>query len=437
MNQGGFRREVTLLGVVALCVGNMVGTAIYTLPAALAAKAGPVGLLAWLLTAAGYGLVAVVYSALGARYPRTGGPYVFAREAFGDFAGFLVVWSYWVSALIGNAAIVTSAIAYATGFNAAFAASPLAQFATAQAILWGLCALNIRGIRESSRLQIGIMFLTILPLLGVSVVALGQFDVTRLEPFAPQGYGAIAAGAALVVWAYSGVESATVPAEELQGGGETVRRGTMIGYLVATVIFLVSALAVAGVLPNGEVAVSNRPIALAAERTIGSSAGAIIGATAIVAAIGTLNGWILMAGRIPVAAAQDGLFPRQLARLHPRYGTPWVALVAATSVASVLLLLYFTRSLLQVFEFIVLLAVLTTLIPHLFAMAAELLLVRRDPDRFTVADRRRAHVVAPLAFAFVLFTLYGAGGDVALWGVITLMLGLPVYAVLRTAEGGW
>ncbi|MBX9927610.1 MAG: APC family permease [Gemmatimonadaceae bacterium] len=431
-----FRRDVSLLGVVALCVGNMVGTSIYTLPAAMASKAGPAGLLAWALTAAGYAFVAIVYAALGARMPQTGGPYIFAREAFGDFGGFIVVWSYWISALIGNAAIVTSAIAYATGFSTAFGASPLMQFAVAQLLVWGLCWLNIRGVRFGTRLQIVLMFLTIIPLLIVSVMALGEFDVQRLQPFAPQGYGAIAAAAALVVWAYSGVESGTVPAEEIQDGGRTIKRGTIIGYVVATIIFLSSALAVAGALPNGEIAVSNRPIALAAERTAGTAAGVIIGATAIVAALATLNGWILMAGRIPVTAADDGLLPRGLARLHPRYGTPHIALVVAAAVPSALLLMYFSRSLLQVFEFIVLLAVLTTLVPHLFAMCAEFYLVRKHPERFTDGDRRRAYVVAPLAFAFLLFALYGAGGDVAMWGVITLLLGLPVYAWMRTDSVG-
>ena len=100
----GFKRSLSLLGVVALCVGNMVGTSIWTLPASLAEKVGPLGLVSWVVTAAGYLLVAVVYASIGTRYPRTGGPYGFAREAFGEFAGFSTMWAYWLSAVIGNAA---------------------------------------------------------------------------------------------------------------------------------------------------------------------------------------------------------------------------------------------------------------------------------------------------------------------------------------------
>ena len=432
----GFVRGLTLLGTVALVVGNMVGTSIYTLPASLAATAGPLGLAAWLLTAVGYLFVALVYASLGVRYPRTGGPYVYAREAFGDFAGFQTVWAYWFSAVIGNAGITTGVIGYAVGFSPTLAASTGLQFALAQALLWGLCALNVAGVRASSRLQIAVMVTTSVPLLVLSGLTFRVFDATNLTPFAPHGWGALAAGAALVVWGYSGVESATVPAEEVRDAERTIGRGTMVGYALATLIFLLTATAVAGALPNDVVASSARPIALAAERAVGPWAGTVIGVAAIVAGLGTLNGWILMAGRIPVAAAQDGLFFERLARIHPRTGTPHVALVVGTAVASVMLLLFFNRSLLGVFNFIVLLAVLTTLLPHLYAAAAELMLARRHPSRYTAAERRRAHVVAPVAFVFVLYTIYGVGPEVALWGFLVVLAGMPLYVWLATRDRG-
>jgi APA family basic amino acid/polyamine antiporter len=403
----------------------MVGTSIFTLPASLAQATGPLGVVAWIITALGYLFVALVYAALGARYARSGGPYVYTREAFGDFAAFQVVWSYWISATIGNAAIVTSVVGYALGFSERLAGSAGLQFLLAQCLIWGLCWLNVRGVRESARFQIAVMALTVVPLLVVGVGAVLHFDAANLHPFAPKGWGSLGAGAALVVWAYSGVESATVPAEEVVGGGQTVRRGTMIGYAVATVIFLLLAVAVAGVLPNQDVAASTRPIALAAERTMGPWAGLIVGIVALVSSTGTLNGWILMAGRIPFSAAADGLFFPALAKIHPRYGTPYLGLIVASAIASVLLGLYFVRSLLEVFNFIVLLAVLTTLLPHLYAAAAEWSLGR--------ARGLRA-MVAPLAFAFVLSVMFGTGAEVVRWGVIAILAGVPVYVLLRRAR---
>src|SRR5258708_32549004 len=131
-----FIRGVTLVGAVALVVGNMVGTSMYTLPASLAQALGPLGIFAWVVTALGDVGVALVDAILGARCPRPGGPYVFAREAFGDFAGFLSVWLYWISALIGNAGIVTGIIAYAEGFVPGLSVNPLLRFGVAQLLLW-------------------------------------------------------------------------------------------------------------------------------------------------------------------------------------------------------------------------------------------------------------------------------------------------------------
>lgn len=435
--QPRFVRGVSLSGAIALVVGNMVGTSIYTLPASLAESTGPLAALAWLLTAFGYFFVAIVYGSLGTRYPKTGGPYVYAREAFGDFAGFQTVWAYWFSAVIGNAAIVTSVIGYAVGFADDLASNVWLQFLLAQVLLWGLCFLNILGVRQSTRVQIAIVLLNIVPLLVFTLIALGHFELANATPFAPRGWGSITAGAALVVWAYSGVESATVPAEEVESPDRTIRRGTYLGYAIGTLVFLLTSIAVMGAMPNDVVASSARPIALMVERTAGPLSSMLVGAAAILAGTGTLNGWILMAGRIPVSAAADGLFFRAFGAIHPRFGTPHVSLLIGTAVASAMLLLYFAKSLLGVFNFIVLLAVLTTLLPHLYSAAAELLLARRDPERYSPASRRRAHVVAPLAFAFVLYTIYGVGAEVALWGFLVVLAGMPLYVWFKTrAEPG-
>jgi basic amino acid/polyamine antiporter, APA family len=423
-----------LLGTVALVVGNMVGTSIYTLPASLADRTGPLGILAWLLTAAGYFFVALVYASLGTRYQRTGGPYVFAREAFGEFAGFQTVWAYWFSCTIGNAAITTGVVGYLVGFSPVLAASALLQFLLAQALLWALTFLNVLGIKQSARVQITVMFLNLVPLILFSLIALASFDSANLRPFAPRGWGSIAVGAALVVWAYSGIESATVPASEVRAPDTTIRRGTLIGYALGTFVFLLTALAVAGSMPNADVASSARPIALAVERTAGPVGATIIGLAAIAAATGTLNGWILMVGRIPLSAAEDGIFFRRLAKLHPRFGTPYVGLLMGSAVASAMLFLMFSRTLLQVFNFIVLLAVLTTLFPHLYATAAELMLSRRDPARYTGAERRRAQIIAPIAFAFVLWTMYGVGAEVAMWGFLVILAGTPLYIWFKTRK---
>lgn len=421
-------RGLTLLGAVALVVGNMVGTSTYTLAASLANETGPLGILAWAVTAAGYLFVALVYARLGVRYPVTGGPYEYARRAFGPFVGFQAVWAYWLSAVIGNAGIITAVMGYAVGLWAPLERSTALQFAVAQTVLWGLCALNVRGVRHSSRLQVGIMILTAVPLLLVAIGLLAHFDAANLRPFAPKGFGTLATGVALVVWAYSGVESATVPAEEVDRPERTIGLGTMLGYGIATLMFLAAAVGVAGSLPNAVVAASGRPLALAAETHLGALPGLVITLAAVVAGTGTLNGWILMAGRIPLTAAREGWFFSVFQRVHPRYGTPHVALIAGTAISSAMLVMFFSRTLITVFNFIALLSVLLTLVPHLLASLAELVLARRDPERYSPRARRAALVTAPVAAVFICYAIWGVGVTTALWGLAGMALGLPLYA---------
>jgi basic amino acid/polyamine antiporter, APA family len=271
------------------------------------------------------------------------------------------------------------------------------------------------------------------PLTVGALVALPQVRMSNLTPFAPNGWGALAPACALVVWAFSGVESATVPADEVQDSAATLGKGTMRGYWLATGVFLLTALMVIGTVPTAELSESPRPIALAMERVVGPWAAVLIGIVALGSNLATLNGWVLMAGRIPVTAAQDGLFFPPLGRLHPKYATPHVAMLAGTCIPSLLLLLYFSQSLLSVFKFVTLLAILTTLVPHLYTCAAELLLVRRHPDRYTAENVSRVTFEAGIGFLFVLWTMYGVGAETAMLGFLTIMAGTPLYVWLQRA----
>ena len=427
-------RDLTLFGTVALVAGNMLGTSLYTLPASVASVAGPIGIFSWVITAGGFLLLALLYAQLGPRYPRTGGPYVFAREAFGEYAGFQTVWMYWLSAVVGNAAIVTGAVGYAVNFSPTLADSRMLQFALAQGVLWILCLINILGVKQSARVQKSIILINIVPLVLLSL-ALFKFNPANFHPFTPKGtWTPVAAGSALMVWAYAGIESATVPAEEMQAPQRTIRLGTLLGYGLATLIFLLSAVAVIGALPNDVIASSPRPLELAVRETLGAWPAIAVRTAAVGASIGVLNGWILMAGRIPFSAAQDGLFFSAFARIHPRFGTPYVALICGCVITSIMLTLYFIpgSTLLSVFNFTVLLANLGTLFPYLYNSAAALMLARRDRERFTMREQRRTSVLALACFAFLMWTTWGVGATVVFWGFLVLLVGTPLYIWFRT-----
>jgi APA family basic amino acid/polyamine antiporter len=416
------RPGLSLLGVVALIVGNMVGTSIYTLPANLAAAAGPLSIVAWALTGLGYWFVALVYARMGTLFPRSGGPYVYARAAFGDYAGFLAVWAYWFSATVGNAAIALGVTGYLKQLVPGVLGLPGIDCWLALALLWVLTLLNVLGLKWGARISIAILFLNVLPLLVIALCCAPSVVPAHYVPFAPEGWRSLPAAAALVVWAYSGIESAAVPAEEVLDASRTIRRGTLLGYALGTLVFLGTAAVITGVLPRAQLSQSEEPMALMALQGLGNGGAWAIRCAAILAGIGTLNGWILMAGRIPLSAAADGLFFPALARVHGRFATPAVALVVGSLVASVALLSNLSQGLLETFGFVVELTILTSLVAHFLAAAAQFKLARGE---------RRARLVALCACAAILFFIAGCGAKAGLWSLVVLLAGTPLYFYWR------
>lgn len=415
-----------MIASVALIVGNMVGTGIYTLPASLANTAGPISLVAWGIVAAGYLFLALIYADLGQAYPKSGGPSVYARKAFGDFVGFEIAYSYWLSVIIGNAAIVIATVGYISVFNETMANSPVIQVVVALVVIWGLVGVNILGVRQGASLAVVTTAAKLIPLFILVIVGLWFFEPANLTPFAPQGTDAILPAAALIVWAFAGLESATVPAEEVDDP-RTIRRATLIGFGLTTVVYILISVTVMGLIPNDVIGSSGGPLALAATQALGPWGATLMAIGAMVAGIGTLNGWVLLSGRIPLGVAADGLFPKFLARIHPRHHTPHVSLIIAALVASAMILLRLSNSLLETFEFIVLLSVLMTLVPHVTSSLAEFVMARREPDVFPGRSPSVTGAIAAIGLIFVLWVIYGTGLEAIGWGSVLLVAGVFMY----------
>ncbi|HEX5902528.1 MAG TPA: amino acid permease [Actinomycetota bacterium] len=434
------KREMGLPSATALVVGNMIGSGIFLLPASLAAVAlvsGSGSLLAWALTGLGAMLLAAVFATLGRAYPRTGGPYAFAHKAFGDMMGFLTAWGYWIAAWAGNAAIAIAFTGYLTVFWPSLGESNLAMAGVTIGLVWLLTLVNILGVRESAAVQLVTTVLKFVPLALIGVVGLFFMNTGNFTPFAPNGlgtgegmWGGITAAAALTLWAFIGLESATVPAEEVKDPERTIPRATILGTLVTTLVYIVATVAIIGVLPLSRLAESTSPFAAAAGEMFGGAWGKAIAAVALVSTFGCLNGWILIQGRVPFAAARDGLFPARFANVHGRTGTPVFGLVVSSLLITALVVMNYNRSLIDQFTFVILLATLTTVVPYAFAAAAEVTLFVVDRERFAGRHVVRSTIVAALGFAYAIFAIWGMGWDIIGKGFLLLMVGVPVFVYL-------
>ena len=412
---------------IALVCGNMIGSGVFLLPSSLAPYGG-LAIIGWVLTAIGAVLLALVFAGLTRSMPREGGPYGYTRDAFGDFAGFWIAWGYWIALWVGNAAIAVAFTSYLSGFFPVLASNHWAGGGTAIALVWCVTLINLRGVESTGRMAVITTIIKLLPLLAIATIGLLWFNPDNLvfNPGNKPVGDSISAVAALTLWAFLGMESASVPAGDVENPEKTIPRATIIGTLLAAVVYIGVTVAVMGVLPHDVLASSPAPMADAARVMWGDWAYAAVGLGAVVSCLGAINGWSLMPCHVSLAAARDGLFPRQFARLNGNHVPAW-GLVVSSSLMTLLLVLNYSGSkgMVEIFNFIILLATMTTLLPYAFTAVAELMFMARGQMPATGAGRRI--VFASLALVYAVWALYGSGAETVLWGVILLMLGLPVY----------
>jgi basic amino acid/polyamine antiporter, APA family len=406
-------------------MGNMIGSGVFLLPASLAAYRG-LSLVGWVVSAGGSVALALVFARLAGFRPASGGPYAYTRQAYGDLAGFLVAWGYWISIWTANAALAVAFVGYLDPFIPSVVRNPLAAASLAVGMVWLLTAVNCRGLLAAGRVQLVTTTLKILPLLLIGIAGTlafepSHFSLTNVEGGIGKG---VMATVTLTLFAFVGLESATVPAGSTADARRTIPRATVIGTLLAAAVYLLGTVGVMSLMDPATLAQSTAPFADAARVLAGDRAAALVAIGAAISCFGALNGWVLVVGQLPMAVARDGLFPQAFARVSSR-GTPAFAMIVGATLSTLLVAMNYSRGLVELFTFIILLATLSTLVPYTFCSLAGIILQRRDR---TMSWSTGATVVSGLAFIYALFAIGGAGPDVVFSGFLLLMAGLPVYA---------
>lgn len=438
------KRELGFWSATAMVVGNMIGSGIFLLPALLAGVAivyGSSVLLAWVVTGVGAMLLAGVFATLGRAYPRTGGPYAYARRAFGEFLGFWTAWGYWISAWVGNAAIAIAFVSFTTAVWPSLGGNRLLQALIAVGAIWLLTLVNIIGVRQAGWVQTATTVLKFVPLVLIGVIGLFYLKADHFTPFLRAGAGVgrhaltllegVTAAIGLTLWAFAGLESATVPAEEVKDPKRTIPRATMLGTAVTALVYIAATIAVMGVIPLTTLQNSSAPFADAAQSVFGGSWGTWVAVLGMIATFGCLNGWILLTARVSLAASQDGVFPRFFGVLKGRGSTPVYGLIAAAVLVTGLTFMNYTQSLVDQFAFIILLATLTTVVPYAFAAASELVLFLKEPAMFATKRFVRDSIVAVLGFGYAVWAMYATGSESIAKGYLLLMFGIPVYLFMK------
>ncbi|MFQ5791177.1 MAG: amino acid permease, partial [Acidobacteriota bacterium] len=394
---------------------------------------GGISIVGWLISAGGASLMALVFARLSRMVRDAGGPYAFTRQGFGEFPGFLVAWGYWISIWTTNAALAVAFVSYLTVVWPTLETNGLLAGGVAVASIWLLTWLNALGVRKAGMVQLVTTILKLIPLAAIATFGLLYVDIGNFVPFnasEESSFSAVTATVTLTLWAFLGIESGTIPSDDVEDPRRTIPRATLLGTLCTSAVYILGTVAVMGVVPSSGLATSTAPFADAAREMWGSWAGYAVGIGAAISCFGALNGWLLLQGQIPLAAARDGLFPRSFGRLS-KNNTPALGLVMSSVLATLLMAMNYTKSLVEQFTFIILLATLNTLVPYVFSTMAELMIFVRDRERFRDERLSRAVVVAVLAFLYSLWAIAGAGQEIVYWGFLLLLAGVPVYVWIK------
>jgi amino acid transporter len=430
MALGGAGKTLGIAACTAIVVGNMVGSGFYLSPA-MVAPYGNLAIVIWIVMGAGAICLGLTFAKLARLVPATGGPYAYTRLAYGDFPGFLIAWGYWISIW---ASLPVIAVAFAGVIIDMF---PSIQGRVSAVILtvgaiWVVVLVNLRGVGAAGLFAELTTYAKLVPFGAIAIVGLLYVDSSHFGDFNPSGlslWQASAALAPLTMFAFLGLESATVPAGDVRDPERTIPRSTVLGIAIAAVLYVLGTTVVMGVVPREELVKSIAPFTDAARIMWGSAGAIAVSIAVILSSIGALNGWTLLMGQVPMAAARDGLFPPLFARLSSR-NVPAAGIVTSALLATILVLVQALGSggFSAFYKLVVGLSTMTAVIPYAFCALAPSLVSARMTGGAKIP---RVTIIELIAFIFAMFTLYGCGAEAVLYGVVLLLLGIPVFVWQR------
>lgn len=420
-------KKLGLFMLIALVCGNMIGSGVFLLPSSLAAL-GSISLWSWAVTGFGALILALLFAKMSVLVPYSGGPFAYAYAAFGEFIGFQTAFNYWLALWIGNAAIAVAFVGYLQVFFPILQSS-LYSCITAIALVWGLTFFNLLGAHKAGVLQLITTLLKLVPLLIVGLFGWFYFHPSYLTDYknltGHSNFSVISSGALLTLWAFIGLESATVPAGEVENPKRNIPLATIVGVLLTIFIYISCSIAIMGMIKASTLQYSTAPFADAAQIIFGPLGKSLVAIGAIIACFGTLNGWILLQGQITKAAADRGQFPAIFGKINRFNSNHWGQIFTSILI-SVLLLMTANKGLINQFNFTILLASILSAVPYLYTALATIITIKRS--KTMVKNSTLYITIAPLGAIYTIWAIFSAGQEI----VYYLMLLLTASPLLYT-----
>ncbi|MGO1001201.1 APC family permease [Lysobacter antibioticus] len=410
--------------MVGLSINDVIGSGIYLLPATAAALLGPASLWAVLLAGFAVALLVLCYAQAASYFDQPGGGYLYAREAFGPFAGFEVGWMLLVTR-ISTAASLSNGLAEAVGLFWPAAKGGVARVAVVAGSLALLVLINVIGVRTAARAGVALAIGKLLPLLLFVAIGAFYFDASLLSSDTPMPMDHLGEAALLLLFAYAGFENLPAAAGEYRNPRRDVPFALLTMIVLVTIIYFTVQLVALGTLPG--IAQSSSPLAEAAAHFSGTGLALVLTVGAAISILGTNSNTVMMGPRYLLALSKDGYGPRALSAIHPRFHTPARAVVLLGVVALALAL---TGS----FQQLALLSVVARLCTYIGTAVSVLVLQKRHGKSEGALQLPGGPIIPIAAIVLSLGLLASASTANLIAAAIALAVGAVIYKFRRKPE---
>ena len=415
----------------SLVVGNMIGSGVLLAPAILAPY-GSMSIVGWILTTIGAIALAMVFSYLSRWIPRSGGPYTFARHVFGDFVGFQMAWGYWISAWCGSASLLIGGLQYMSIFFPELVSSQAFSVIFGVVVVAIFTLINMRGMKESMFVAVIIVVLKVLPLVIIGCIGIFFVDFSNFSSISSvenASFASLGAMAPTLLWAFLGLESATIPADNVENPDRTIPLATILGVLITASIYICGAIVIFGMIPHEQLVVSQAPYVDAARKIFGEYGALVIAVAGIIGIYGSLNGWILIQGQVPYSASEEGLFPKFFMRKN-KYGAPRGVLVGSVLMLAVFLLTY-QPTFVEHVKLLIDVSVLAMLLPYFYSAIAFCYLAVMKKKQ--LSSKEKVSLIA-VGFVSVLYTfcaIFASGAELVFISTVMFLISVPCYCFTK------
>ena len=426
-------KKLSLFDVTNLVIGAIIGADIYVASSFGAGFLGPFSLVVWVVA----GLIAIVIALCFAQcvmlLPKVGGPYAYAKRAWGPFAGFIVGWSLWLAEWISLAVFPLAFTRYLMFFVPNM--NVVTQSLVKVVFVAFLALTNIVGIKAAGKVNDVLTLLKLAPLVffviaGITWIFINPVVASaNFSPFAPFGFAGFGSAIVLIFWAYAGFEISTIPAEDVEEPSKNIPKAVIIGILVVTVFYLTTNVVLFAVRNYNQLATDTAPLAAASNGILSSNVtlallgGLLVGIGALISVAGSDESGMIGTARLGYALAADGLFPKIFAKIHTKFKTPYASIIiqSITALAAALLAPFFGG-----LNLLISVSVFFLAIAYLATSASVFPLHKKNPVSNVHYGKRNA-VIPVLGVVFSIYLITQCSLSQISVGILLLLVGIPIY----------